>query len=159
MGVTRATHGVSIEAYAWKMCTRVRWAGLDSLIVIDTLLMMFGYLCMVRIGCKSSHVNQLNLTKITCLRILNLGASRLMSSLVLFEAFACLVVIFWSPWMSLAERSHSSFALVVSCVEVRNCFLFSAMPMRIVSGRTKPMRVELRTRILRLRVLIDGILF
>jgi hypothetical protein len=34
MGVTRATHDVSIEAYAWKMCTRVRWAGLDSLIVI-----------------------------------------------------------------------------------------------------------------------------
>jgi hypothetical protein len=31
----------------------------------------------------------------------------------LFKAFACLVVIFWSPWISLAERSHSSFALVV----------------------------------------------
>jgi hypothetical protein len=29
-----ATHGVSAEAYAWKMCTRVRWAGLDSLIVV-----------------------------------------------------------------------------------------------------------------------------
>jgi hypothetical protein len=43
--------------------------------------------------------------------VLNLGASRLMGSLVLFKAFACLVVVFWSPWISLAERSHSSFAL------------------------------------------------
>jgi hypothetical protein len=33
--------------------------------------------------------------------------------LVLFKAFACLVVIFWSPRISLADRSHSSFALVV----------------------------------------------
>jgi hypothetical protein len=47
---------------------------------------------------------------------LNLDASRLMSSLVLFKTFACLVVIFWSPWISLAERSHSSFPLVVSYV-------------------------------------------
>jgi hypothetical protein len=31
----------------------------------------------------------------------------------LFKAFACLVVIFWSPWISLAECSRSSFALVV----------------------------------------------
>jgi hypothetical protein len=30
----------------------------------------------------------------------------------LFKAFACLVVIFWSPWISLNERSRSSFALV-----------------------------------------------
>jgi hypothetical protein len=30
----------------------------------------------------------------------------------LFKAFACLVVIFWSPWISLAERSHSTFALI-----------------------------------------------
>jgi hypothetical protein len=30
----------------------------------------------------------------------------------LFKAFAGLVVIFWSPRISLAERSHSSFALV-----------------------------------------------
>jgi hypothetical protein len=38
MGVTRdsawATHGVSVEAYTWKMCTRVKWARLDSLIVV-----------------------------------------------------------------------------------------------------------------------------
>jgi hypothetical protein len=34
-----------------------------------------------------------------------------MSSLVLFKAFACLGVIFWLPWISLAERSRSSFAL------------------------------------------------
>jgi hypothetical protein len=39
-----------------------------------------------------------------------------MSSLVLIKAFACLVVICWSLWISLAERSHSSFPLVVSCV-------------------------------------------
>jgi hypothetical protein len=31
----------------------------------------------------------------------------------LFKAFACLVVIFWSPWISLAKRSRSSIALVV----------------------------------------------
>jgi hypothetical protein len=30
----------------------------------------------------------------------------------LFKAFTCLVVIFWSPWISLAERSRSSLALV-----------------------------------------------
>jgi hypothetical protein len=29
-----AVHGVSAEAYTWKTCTRVRWAWLDSLIVI-----------------------------------------------------------------------------------------------------------------------------
>jgi hypothetical protein len=38
MGVTRdsawATHGVSAEANAWKTCTRVRWARLDSFIVV-----------------------------------------------------------------------------------------------------------------------------
>jgi hypothetical protein len=31
----------------------------------------------------------------------------------LFKAFACLVVIFWSPRISLAKRSRSNFALVV----------------------------------------------
>jgi hypothetical protein len=31
----------------------------------------------------------------------------------LFKAFACLVVIFWSPWISLVERSRSRFALVI----------------------------------------------
>jgi hypothetical protein len=30
---------------------------------------------------------------------------------------------------------------------------------RVVSGKSKPMRVGLRTRIIRLRVLMDGILF
>jgi hypothetical protein len=64
-----------------------------------------------------------------------------MSSLVIFEAFACLVVIFWSLWISFAEHSHSSFALVVFCVQVRNCFILPAMSMRVVSGRSKPMRV------------------
>jgi hypothetical protein len=42
---------------------------------------------------------------------------------------------------------------------VRICFLFSATPMRVVSGRSKPMRVGLRTGILRLRALMDDILF
>jgi hypothetical protein len=34
-----------------------------------------------------------------------------------------------------------------------------AMSTRVVSGKSKPMRVGLRTGILRLRVLMDGILF
>jgi hypothetical protein len=33
------------------------------------------------------------------------------------------------------------------------------MPMRVVSGKFKPMRVGLHTGILRLRVLMDAILF
>jgi hypothetical protein len=82
-----------------------------------------------------------------------------MSLLVLFKAFACLVVIFWSPLISLTERSRSRVALVVSCVQVRNCFLFLVMSMKVVSGKSKPMRVGLRIRILRLRALMDGILF
>jgi hypothetical protein len=44
-------------------------------------------------------------------------------------------------------------------MQVRGFFLFSAMPMRVVSGRSKPMRVEHRTGILRLRALMYGILF
>jgi hypothetical protein len=31
----------------------------------------------------------------------------------LFKAFACLVMLFWSPYISLTEHSHLSFALVV----------------------------------------------
>jgi hypothetical protein len=75
------------------------------------------------------------------------------------DGFTCLVMICWSPWISLAERSRSIFALVVSCVQVENYFLFSMMPMRVVSGKSKLMRVELRTGILRLRASMDGILF
>jgi hypothetical protein len=82
-----------------------------------------------------------------------------MSPLVLSKAFVCLVVIRWSPWISLVECSHTSLALVVSYMQVRICFLLPAMPMRVVSGRSKPMRVGLRTGILRLRASIDGILF
>jgi hypothetical protein len=82
-----------------------------------------------------------------------------MSSLVLFKAFACLVVIFWSPWITLAERSHSSFALTIFCVQVRNCFLLLVMPMRVVSGMSKPRKVGLHTGTLRLRAPMDGILF
>jgi hypothetical protein len=53
--------------------------------------------------------------------------------------------------ISLAERSHSSFALIViSCVHVRNFFLFPVMPMRGVSGRSKLMKVGLRIGIRRL---------
>jgi hypothetical protein len=82
-----------------------------------------------------------------------------MSFLVLFKAFACLVVIFWSPWISLAEHSCSSFAVVASYVQVRNCFLFLVMPMRVVSGKSNLMRVGVRTGILRLRAPMDGVLF
>jgi hypothetical protein len=51
------------------------------------------------------------------------------------------------------------FALVVSCVQVRSFFLFSAMLMRVISGRFKLMRVGHHNGILRLRDLMDGILF
>jgi hypothetical protein len=68
-------------------------------------------------------------------------------------------VIFWTPWISLAERSHSSFALAIFYVRVRNYFLLLAMPMRVVNGKSKPMRVGLRTGILRLRLPMDDILF
>jgi hypothetical protein len=44
-------------------------------------------------------------------------------------------------------------------VQVRNCFLLLAMPMRVVSGKSKLMRVGLCTAILRLRAPMDGILF
>jgi hypothetical protein len=40
---------------------------------------LFGYLCKLRVGYKHPHVNQLNLAKLTCLLIVNLDASRLMS--------------------------------------------------------------------------------
>jgi hypothetical protein len=64
-----------------------------------------------------------------------------------------------SPWISLAKCSRLSFALVVFCVQVRNCFLLPAMPTRVVSGKSKPMRDGLRTGILRLRMPMDDILF
>jgi hypothetical protein len=70
-----------------------------------------------------------------------------MSPLALLKAYACLVVIFCSPWISLVERSRSSFALVVSYVQVRSFFLFPTMLMRDASGRSKPMRVGHRTEI------------
>jgi hypothetical protein len=82
-----------------------------------------------------------------------------MSHLVLSKAFACLVVICWSLWISLVERSRSNFSLVVSCVQVRICFLLLAMSIRVISGSSKPMRVGLSTEILSLRASIDDILF
>jgi hypothetical protein len=82
-----------------------------------------------------------------------------MSPLAFLKAIACLVMVFLSPWISLAKHSHSRFALIVSFVHVRSFFLFSAMPMRIVSGKSKPMSVGLHTVILRLGALVDGILF
>jgi hypothetical protein len=82
-----------------------------------------------------------------------------MSPLALLKANACLMVVFWLPWIRLVERSRSSFALVVSCVHVRSCFLFPVMPISVVSGRSKLMRVGRRIGILRLRALMDGILF
>jgi hypothetical protein len=44
-------------------------------------------------------------------------------------------------------------------VEVRSFFLFLAMLTMVASGRYKLMRVEHYTGILRLRALMDGILF
>jgi hypothetical protein len=44
-------------------------------------------------------------------------------------------------------------------MQVRNRFLFSVMPTRVVSGKFKPMRVDLRTGFLRLRAPMDDILF
>jgi hypothetical protein len=54
-------------------------------------------------------------------------------------------MIFWSQWISLVERSRSSFALVISYVQVRIFLLFSMMPMRAINKRSKPTRVGLRT--------------
>jgi hypothetical protein len=82
-----------------------------------------------------------------------------MNLLILIKTFACLEVIFWSPWIILAERSRSSFALAIFCVQVRNCFLLLVMPTRVVSGKSKLMWVGHHTGILRLRVPMDGILF
>jgi hypothetical protein len=44
-------------------------------------------------------------------------------------------------------------------MQVRNCFLLLAMPMRVASGKSKPVRVGLRTGIPRLRMPMDDILF
>jgi hypothetical protein len=44
-------------------------------------------------------------------------------------------------------------------VQVRNCFLLPAMPTRVASGRSKLLRVGLRTGIPRLRMPMDGISF
>jgi membrane protein YdbS with pleckstrin-like domain len=82
-----------------------------------------------------------------------------MSPFALLNAIACLVVVFSSLWIRLVEHSHSSFALVISCVQVRSFFIFPVMLTRVVSGRSKPMRVRLLTGILRLRAQMDGILF
>jgi hypothetical protein len=77
----------------------------------------------------------------------------------LVKTSACLEVILWSPWISLADRSHSCFAPTVFCVQVRNCFLLPVMPMRVISGKSKRMRVGLHTGMLRLRAPMDDILF
>jgi hypothetical protein len=44
-------------------------------------------------------------------------------------------------------------------VQVRNCFLFLVIPMRVLREKSKPMRVVLCTEILRLREPMDDILF
>jgi hypothetical protein len=57
-----------------------------------------------------------------------------------------------SRWISLAERTRSSFALVVLfCVQVRMFFLLSAMPTRAVSRRSRQMRAGFPTRTSRRR--------
>jgi hypothetical protein len=81
-----------------------------------------------------------------------------MSPLILITS-ACLEVIFWSPWISLGERSRSTFALAIFCVQVRNCFLLPAMPTMVASEKSKPTRVGLRTGIPRFRMPMDGIPF
>jgi hypothetical protein len=50
---------------------------LEVMVHINQILL--GYLCMLRVGCKHPHVNQLTLAKLTCSLIVNLDASRLMS--------------------------------------------------------------------------------
>jgi hypothetical protein len=52
-----------------------------------------------------------------------------------------------------------AFALVVFCVQMRACFLFPGTPTTVVSAKSKPLTVGLRSGILRLRALMDGILF
>jgi hypothetical protein len=47
---------------------------------------------MLRLTCKPYHVNQLKMAKIMLI-VINVGASRLMSSLALFNDFTCLVEI------------------------------------------------------------------
>jgi hypothetical protein len=44
-------------------------------------------------------------------------------------------------------------------VQERSFFLFSAIPTSVDFGRSKPMRVGLLTGIIRLRALMNGILF
>jgi hypothetical protein len=44
-------------------------------------------------------------------------------------------------------------------VQVRSFFLYSMMMMSAISGKSKPMRVGLYTEILKLRALMDDILF
>jgi hypothetical protein len=58
-------------------------------------------------------VNQYCLDTFACLEY----DVNLLKLINLFKAFACLVVIFWSSWISLVERSHSNFALAVFCVQ------------------------------------------
>jgi hypothetical protein len=114
-------------------------------------------------ACLEYDANILMLINLTYLMnrliVLQLVDRRLMSPLVLSKAIVCLVVIYWSLWISLAELSHSSFALVVSYVQVRICFLLPVMLMRAISGRSKLMRVGRRTGTLRLRASMDDILF
>jgi hypothetical protein len=76
----RATHGVSLEAYAWKMCTRVRWGLIVSLITSWTIATHSALLaCVCRV-----------------VRFLPLKGLNWLESL-------------WHPqiWVTLAHRSHS----------------------------------------------------
>jgi hypothetical protein len=64
-----------------------------------------------------------------------------MSPLALLKSISCPVVVFRSPWISLVERSRSSFDLIVSYVQMRSFFLFPAMPTMVASGRSNLKRV------------------
>jgi hypothetical protein len=61
--------------------------------------------------------------------------------------------------VEISDCNRSSFALVVSCVQMGSFFLLLMMPMRDASGRSKSMKVGCLAGILRLRPLMDGILF
>jgi hypothetical protein len=66
-------------------------------------------------------------------------------------------VDFGSRWICLAGRSHSSFALVVSCVcGGEDLLLVLVMPIRAVSERSRPMRVGFPTGTLRCRSSNEG---
>jgi hypothetical protein len=68
-------------------------------------------------------------------------------------------VVFWSPHISLAKHSCSTFTLVDFLCAGEELLPLAGDADEVVSGKSKPMRVELHTGILRLRTPVDGIHF